>query len=152
MEPHMTSEYKKDLPNSQQWLDANQAYFKHMSDVLRLLDPRIYVRYASVNRFLPEGLKPACGVWYACGIMRDMMGKRTPHKDPSDYHCDFNVDTAWGDFTTARMVFWELEITMELQKGEAIFFLPRIMTYNAVDVQEGVRNVVDAFVNENILT
>jgi hypothetical protein len=64
MEPHMSREYKKDLPASQRWLDANQPYFSHMSNILRLLDPQIYVRYASINRFLPEGLRPACGVWY----------------------------------------------------------------------------------------
>jgi len=40
---------------------------------------------------------------------------------------------------------------VEIQKGEAIFFLPRIITHNAVDVQGGVRNVVDAFVHENVL-
>jgi hypothetical protein len=147
----MISEYKKNLSNSQQWLDANQAYFKHMSNILHLLDPRIYVRYASVNRFLPKNLKPAYGVWYAYGIIRDIMGKGIPHKDSSDYHCGFNIDTAWEDFITARMVFWELEITVELQKGEAIFFLPRIMTHNTVDVQGGVRNVVDTFVHENVL-
>ena len=28
---------------------------------------------------------------------------------------------------------------------------PRIMTYNAVDVQGDIRNVVDAFVHENVL-
>jgi hypothetical protein len=83
--------------------------------------------------------------------MRDMMAKGMPHKDPSDYHCGFNVSTAWGDYTTARMVFWELGITVEVQKGEVIFFLPRIITHNAVDVQGGVRNVVDAFVHENVL-
>jgi hypothetical protein len=49
------------------------------------------------------------------------------------------------------MVFWELGITVEVKKGEAIFFLPRIITHNAVDVQGGVRNVVDAFVHENVL-
>jgi hypothetical protein len=122
-----------------------------MSNVLRLLDPQMYVRYTSVNRFLPEGLRPACGVWYACGILRGMTGEGTPHKDSSDYHCGLNVNTAWGDFTTAKMVFWELKITVEVKKGEAIFFMPRILTHNAVDIQGGVRNVVDAFVHENIL-
>jgi hypothetical protein len=111
----------------------------------------MYVRYISVNRFLPEGLKPVCGIWYACGILRGLTGEGTPHKDSNDYHCGFNVSTAWGDFTTARMVFWELKITVEVQKGEAIFFLPRILTHNAVDIQGGVRNVVDAFVHENVL-
>jgi hypothetical protein len=80
-----------------------------------------------------------------------MTGEGTPHKDTSDYHCGFNVNTAWGDFTTAKMVFWELKITVEVQKGEAIFFMPRILTHNVVDIQEGVRNVVDAFVHENVL-
>ncbi|KAI9766166.1 MAG: hypothetical protein M1840_006733 [Geoglossum simile] len=80
-----------------------------------------------------------------------MTGEGTPHKNSSDYHCGLNVNTAWGDFTTARIVFWELEITMEAQKGEAIFFLPRILTHNAVGIQGGVRNVVDAFVHESVL-
>jgi hypothetical protein len=80
-----------------------------------------------------------------------MVGKGTPHKDSSDYHCGLNANTAWGDYTTARMVFWELGITVEVQKGEAILFLPRIMTHNIIDVQGGIRNVVDAFVHENVL-
>src|SRR5579862_4764721 len=122
-----------------------------MSNILHLLNFRVYVRYASVNQFLPEGLKTACGVWHACRIMRDMMAKKTPHKDPSNYHYGFNVSTAWGDYTMARMVFWELGITIEGQKGKAIFFLLRIITHNTVDVQGGVRNVVNAFVHENVL-
>ena len=58
--------------------------------------------------------------------MRDMAGKGIPHKDSSDYHCGLNANTAWGDYTTARMVFWELGITIEVQKGEAILFLPSV--------------------------
>jgi hypothetical protein len=38
-ELRMSQDYLKDLPSSQKWLDENQAYFKHMSDILRLLDP-----------------------------------------------------------------------------------------------------------------
>ncbi|KAH0552938.1 hypothetical protein GP486_006864 [Trichoglossum hirsutum] len=152
MEPHMSGEYYRDLPSSQRWLDANQPYFRHMSNILRLLDPQMYVRYTSINRFLPEGLELSCRIWYACGILRNMAGKGTPHKDPSDYHCGLNVNTAWGDFTMARIVFWELKITVEVQKEEAIFFMPRILTHNAVDIQGGARNVVDAFVHENVLS
>src|SRR3954454_14428376 len=80
-----------------------------------------------------------------------MTREGAPYKDANDYHCGLNVNTAWGDFTTAKMVFWELQITVEVKKGEAIFFLPRIMTHNAVDIQGGIRNVVDAFVHENVL-
>ncbi|KAH0543595.1 hypothetical protein GP486_008566, partial [Trichoglossum hirsutum] len=61
-EPRMSQDYLKDLPSSQKWLDENQAYFKHMSDILRLLDPQMYVRYSSIKQFLPEDLQPACGI------------------------------------------------------------------------------------------
>ncbi|KAI9868852.1 MAG: hypothetical protein M1813_004703 [Trichoglossum hirsutum] len=147
----MTSDYLKDLPASQQWLDANQPYFQHMTDILRLLDPQMYVRYNSINKFLPEDLKPACGAWATCAILRGMVDEGTPHRDASDYYCGLNCDTAWGDFTTAKIVFWELGISVEVKKGEAIFFLSRILTHNAVDTQGGVRNVVDAFMHQSLL-
>ncbi|KAI9771106.1 MAG: hypothetical protein M1840_002457 [Geoglossum simile] len=150
-EPKMYTEYLKDLSSSQQWLDANQSYFRYMSNVLCLLDSQMYVRHTSINKFLPEDLKPVCGIWFACGILRGMTGERTPHKDSSDYYCGLNVNTAWGDFTTAKMVFWELEITMKVQKEEAIFFLPRILTHNAVGIQGGIRNIIDAFVHKFVL-
>jgi len=123
MEPHMSMQYKKDLPASQQWLDANQPYFSHMSNILHLLDPQIYVRYTSINRFLPEGLRPTCGVWYACAIMRDMMGKGTPHKDPSDYHCGFNVSTAWGGtILRPRWCFGSWRLLWRYRRGRLSFF------------------------------
>ena len=52
----MSQDYLKDLPSSQKWLDENQAYFKHMSDILRLLEPQMYRRYSSIKQFLPEDL------------------------------------------------------------------------------------------------
>ena len=57
----MTSDYFKDLPFSQQWLDANQPYFQHMTNVLRLLEPKMYTRYASITQFLSKNLKLLCG-------------------------------------------------------------------------------------------
>ncbi|KAI9766165.1 MAG: hypothetical protein M1840_006732 [Geoglossum simile] len=72
-EPRMSKEYFKDLPSFQQWLDANLSYFQHMSNVLRLLDPQMYVRYTSINKFLPEDLKPLCGIWFACKILRGIV-------------------------------------------------------------------------------
>ena len=39
-------------------------------------------------------------------------------------------------------------MNVEVKKGDAILFLPRVITHNAVDIQGGVRNVVDAFVHQ----
>ncbi|KAI9763706.1 MAG: hypothetical protein M1840_009179 [Geoglossum simile] len=93
--PRRYKEYLKDLSSSQQWLDANQFYFQHMSNVLHLLDPQMYVRYTSINKFLAEDIKPVRGIWFACGILRGMTRERTPHKASSNYHCGLNVNTAY---------------------------------------------------------
>ena len=150
-EPRMTGAYIKDLPSSQQWLDANQPYFQYMSSVLRLLDPKMYKRYISILDFLPGEVKPVCGAWYVCGILKGMTTEGTPHQDISDYCCGLNVNTAWRDFTTAKMVFWELGISVEVRKVEALLFISRVLTHNAVDIQGGVRHILDAFVHQNVL-
>src|SRR5579862_981775 len=111
-----------------------------------------YTSGMPVSTGFSEGLNSFCEIWYACGILRGMIGEGTQHKDASNYHCSFNVNTAWGDFTTARIVFWKLKITVEVQKRETIFYMLRILTHNTVNIQGGVRNVVDAFVHENALT
>ena len=48
-------------------------------------------------------------------------------------------------------MFWELEIAVEVQKREIVYFLNRIINHNAVNVQGEIRNVVDAFVHKNVL-
>ena len=150
-EPRMTSDYLKDLPSSQEWLDANQPYFQHMTNILRILEPKMYVRYTSIKDFLPKGLKPAYGVWYACGILQNMTEDRMTHMDISDYYCGLNVNTAWGTFTSVKLVFWQLRLVVEVKPGDTILFLPRVITYNVVDIQGGVRNIVDTFVHQALL-
>jgi hypothetical protein len=36
--------YQKELPHPQKWLDANQALWNHLSELLRKLDPQMYVK------------------------------------------------------------------------------------------------------------
>jgi hypothetical protein len=86
-------EYSRDLPYSQQWFDANHELFKHLSDVLRLLEPQMYARFNSIREFLPERVHPTCGAWFSCAINQNMTMDGTPHLDSSDYYCGFNVVT-----------------------------------------------------------
>jgi hypothetical protein len=147
-EPQMSSEYRHDLPYSQQWADANKGLFRHLSDVLRLLEPEMYVRYTSIRRFLPPNVNPLCGAWYACAINQNMTEDGTAHLDHSDYYCGLNVVTGWGSFTSAKLLLWQLDLAIEVKPGDAIMFLGRMLTHNAVDIQGGVRNIVDAFVHQ----
>jgi hypothetical protein len=111
----------------------------------------MYKRYISILDFLPEDLKPACEAWYACRILRGMTREGTPYKDISDYFCGLNLNTAWGEFTMTKMVFWELRITVKVKKEETILFFSRIFTHNAVDIQGGIRHVLDTFIHQNML-
>jgi hypothetical protein len=66
----------------------------------------------------------------------------------SDYYCGLNVVTGWGSFTSAKLVLWQLGLAIEVKPGDAITFLGRLLTHNAVDIQGGIRNIVDAFVHQ----
>ncbi|KAI9768580.1 MAG: hypothetical protein M1840_004777 [Geoglossum simile] len=147
-EPRLTSDHYSDLPFSQQWLDANQGLFQHLSDVLRLLEPEMFVRYTSINPFLPEGIQPACGAWYACALNQGMTTDGEAHFDHSDYYCGLNAVTGWGDYTGAKLILWQLGLAIENTPRDAILFLGRILTHNSVDIQGGARSMVDAFVHQ----
>ena len=150
-EPRMSSEYRRDLPFSQQWFDANKPLFNHLSKVLRLLEPEMYVRYTSIKEFLPPDRFPTCGAWYACAINQNMVADGVPHFDLSDYYCGLNVVTGWGDYTSAKLALWQLGLALENKPGEAVLFLGRLITHNAVDIKGGRRNIVDAFVHQTPL-
>jgi hypothetical protein len=79
VEPKMTGDYLRDLPHSQQWLEENQGLFQHLSNILCLLDPKMYVRFSSIKGFLPESVVPACGAWYACALNLGMTADGTQH-------------------------------------------------------------------------
>jgi hypothetical protein len=148
VEPRMSADYLKDLPYSQQWLDENQGLFQQLSHILRLLDPKMYVRFTSIKRFLPEGLKPTCGAWYACAVNLGMTEDGTRHQDRSDYYCGLNVSVGWGEYQSSKLALWDLGLVMEALPGNAIFFLGRLITHNTVDIVGGTRNYLNCFVHQ----
>jgi hypothetical protein len=144
----MTADYYRDLPFSQQWLDANQSLFQHLSDVLCLLEPQMYVRYTSIKPFLPTEVQPSCGAWYACALNQTMIRDGEPHFDHCDYYCGLNAVTGWGDYIGAKLILWQLGLAIENKPGDVIMFLARILTHNSVDIQGESRNMVDIFVHQ----
>jgi len=150
-EPRMTGEYVRDLPHSKQWAEANAELFRYLSDVLRILEPKMYKRFVSIREFLPRDVTPMCGAWYACAINQNMTEDGRPHIDSSDYYCGLNVVTGWGEFTSAKIVLWQLDVKVELKSGDAMLFLGRLIGHNAVDIEGGPRNIVDGFVHRDPL-
>jgi hypothetical protein len=148
----MSADYLKDLPYSQQWLDENEGLFQHLSNTLRLLDPKMYVRFSSIRRFLPEGLKLACGAWYAYAVNLGITADGTQHRDRSNYYCGLNVTVGWGDYHSSKLVLWDLGLMVEALLEDAIFFLGRIITYNTVDIIGETRNYLNCFVHQALLS
>ncbi|KAI9761277.1 MAG: hypothetical protein M1840_001980 [Geoglossum simile] len=130
VDPRMTGDYLKDLPHSQQWLEENQGLFQHLSNILHLLDPKMYVRFSSIKKFLPEGVVPACGAWYACALNLSMTAD------------------GWGSFKSSKLVLWQLGVVLETLPGDAVFFMGRLITHNTVDIQGGIRNLINCFVHQ----
>ncbi|KAI9748902.1 MAG: hypothetical protein M4579_007079, partial [Chaenotheca gracillima] len=147
--------YKKDLPGSDQWFEANKELFLYLSDiVLRNLNPRMYDKFKSIVPYLdPESnLHPLCGAWHGCAINQNQTSDGKPHIDGNDYHFGLNVVTGWGNFTSSKLLLWQLGLAIEIVPGDAILFLGRLFTHNAIDIQGGSRNIVDAFTHLTTLT
>ncbi|KAI9764058.1 MAG: hypothetical protein M1839_006046 [Geoglossum umbratile] len=144
-EPRMTSDFYWDQPYSQQWLEANQGLFQHLSDVLHLLEPEMYVRYVNIKHFLPDGVQPTCGAWYAYALNQSMTTDGEAHFDYSDYYCRLNAVTGWGDYTGAKLILWQLGLAVENRPGDAILFLGRILMHNSVNIEGRARSMLDYF-------
>jgi hypothetical protein len=43
---------------------------------------------------------------------------------------------------------WQLGLAIEMKPGDVIMFLGQAIAHNAVDIQGGVRNIVDASVHQ----
>jgi hypothetical protein len=102
---------------------VNHELFKFLSDnVLRNIDPRMYAKFKSISDTLPSHLKPLCGAWFGCAINQNQITDGEPHIDKSNYHFGYNVVTGWGDFTST-LLLWQIEQSIEILPGDAIFFL-----------------------------
>ncbi|KAI9763237.1 MAG: hypothetical protein M1840_000812 [Geoglossum simile] len=150
-EPCMTADYARDLPFSQQWLDANRELFQYLSNNLRLLQPEMYVRYSSITRFLPAEVRPVCGAWYTCAINQNTTMDEVAHLDQNNYYCGLNVVVGWGDYKSAKLVLWDLKVVVEMLPGDAIFFPGSAITHSTVDVRGESRNTINCFADQNLL-
>src|SRR5579862_1999604 len=112
----------------------------------------MYVQYTSIKAFLPPDIQPVYGSWYACAISQHIIDNGMMHLNRSDYYCGLNALVEWGNYTSSKLVFWNLDLAVELLPGNAIFFLNRIIHHSSIDVQQEIRNLVNCFVHQNPLS
>ena len=148
--PYETSEYQKDLPASREWCNRNEKLFEYLSEELRNISPMTYMRYRGAQQYLQDlDLKALCGVWFGVAINQVVTGSTSAHLDFGDL--GYNCIVPWGEYTGGGLVLWQLEMIVELEPGDAFFFMGSLIAHNIGEI-EGVRNSIDLFCHKNVLS
>jgi hypothetical protein len=149
--PYASAEYRKDLPASKEWCDKNKKLFDYLSDGLRNISPMTYVRYKGAEPYLQarHNLHPLCGVWFGVAINQVVTGSTGTHLDFGD--SGYNCVVPWGRYNGGGLVLWQLEMIVELEPGDAFFFMGSLIAHNVGEIQ-GVRNSIDLFCHTNVLS
>jgi hypothetical protein len=116
-----------------------------------MISPMTYVRYGGARPYLKArlNLKPLCGIWFGVAINEEVTGSTGTHLDFSD--SGFNCVVPWGKYKGGGLVLWQLKMVMELEPGDAFFFMSSLIAHNVNEI-EGVRNSIDLFCHKNVLS
>ncbi|KAG0126664.1 hypothetical protein HOY82DRAFT_542426 [Tuber indicum] len=145
-------EYRNDRPYSQDWLKTNKPLFDYLSHDLRMLDTEMYLKFTSIDRFLPSGLARLAGAWHGVAVNQYMVpGKdiASTHVDWMDYPGGFNAVLPWGTYVGGNLVLWPMRIAYELKPGDCLFFRGGIIAHQVQEVARGVRNSLDLFCHKS---
>jgi len=147
-----SKEYRQDLPHSQSWLDSNKPLFQKLSNTLRMLDPHMYVKFTSIDKYLPDGYNRMAGAWHGVAIneyMRPQETRGDTHINWQDFPRGYNCVVPWGTFTGGAVVLWQAKVIYQLQQGEALFFLGGVMAHQVQPILTGERNSLDLFTHKS---
>ena len=148
--PYESAEYRKDLPASKEWCEKNKKLFEYLSEGLRMISPMTYVRYRGAQPYLQTlDLQPLCGDWFGVAINQVVTGSTSTHLDFGD--SGYNCVVPWGEYNGGGLVLWQLEMIVELEPGDAFFFMGSLIAHNVGEI-EGVRNSIDLFCHKNVLS
>ena len=149
--PYASAEYQRELPASKEWCDKNKKLFDYLSEGLRMISPMTYIRYRGAAPYLKarHNLEPLCGVWFGVAINQVVTGSTGTHLDFGD--SGYNCVVPWGRYNGGGLVLWQLEMIVELEPGDAFFFMGSLIAHNVDEIQ-GVRNSIDLFCHKNILS
>jgi hypothetical protein len=148
----MNSEYKKELPQSEEFLRTNQKLFDWLSDDLRFIAPHMYKKFTSVEALLPDDCRPCAGAWFGVAInqgQNDVVGTRT-HQDWQDLRYGFNCVLPFGDYDGGDLILWQCGVQFELRPCDVLLFFGACIAHNTTGVTQGVRNSLDLFNHKSV--
>jgi hypothetical protein len=150
-DPYESADYRRELPASKKWCDKNGELFEYLSDGLRMISPMTYMRYRGAQPYLQtlHNLQPLCGIWFGVAINEAVTGSTGTHLDFGD--SGYNCVVPWGEYNGGGLVLWQLKMVMELEPGDAFFFMGSLIAHNVGEI-EGVRNSIDLFCHTNVLS
>ena len=82
-------------------------------------------------------------------INEQVTGSTGTHLDFSD--SGFNCVVPWGEYKGGSLVLWQLGMIIELEPGNAFFFMGSLIVHNIGEI-EGVWNSIDLFCHTNVLS
>ncbi len=138
-----------------EWLNHNKDLWAYLGDRgLRNINPQMYGMFRNLNQFLPKGIEPVASPWLSVAANVWQYGPGNPHVDANDMGFGYNVVVGWDDKDkpwTSDLLLWQVKLRIEVVPGDAIFFLGRIFTHNAVVTSGGPRHVVDLYSHATVL-
>ncbi|KAI9746896.1 MAG: hypothetical protein M1835_002333 [Candelina submexicana] len=154
--PRLKADLLEDIPSgANHWLDHNKDLWAYLGDVgLRNLNPRMYGMFKHLAEFLPLGVEPVASPWLSVATNVFQYGAGNPHVDFNDMGFGYNVVVGWADKGsdwTSDLLLWQVKLRIEMVPGDAVFFLGRIFTHNAVVTSGGPRHVVDLYSHAAVL-
>ena len=110
-----------------------------------------YVRYREAWPCLQalHNLQPLCSIWFRVAINEVVTGSTSTYLNFGD--SGFNYIVPWGEYKGGGLVLWQLKIVVELEPGDAFFFIGSLIAHNVGKI-EGVQNSINLFCHTNILS
>jgi hypothetical protein len=82
-------------------------------------------------------------------VNQAVTGSTSSHLDFGD--SGYNCIVPWVEYTRGGLVLWQLEMIVELEPGDAFFFMGSLIAHNVGEIK-GLWNNIDLFCHKNVLS
>jgi hypothetical protein len=120
-------------PAFEPWFKANSPLFVYLSSVLKKHYPSLYKEYEKVKQQYR-----LFGCWSMAILNIDSPSEF--HTDLKDWRNGFCVVVTFGDYTGGELHFPLLNVTVNIEKGDVLFFQSHKLEYGNREVTTGARN------------